>query len=174
MDAISGAVQNVERVVQRLEGVPSILEARMSRVLARCGLELQGIVKDEFLSGQVLKVRTGWLKSSITTQQETTGEAIEQTVGIHMPRPSTVPKGGHPRIYGAAHEYGFSGVVTMRSALKGIRPRNARGHFTPFPTRTLNIPERSFLRAALAAYAPTFEAEVGKELAAATAEMSDA
>jgi hypothetical protein len=171
MAGISGAVRNVEPVVEKIRSLPEDIEERARRVLALLGLELQGIVKDQYLSGQALNVRTSWLKSSITTQQHDDGTSITQTVGVHMPRPASPPKGGHPRIYGEAHEYGFEGIVTVSEHLR-MQTMIFGRQVEPFPVFVpshdvmLDLPEKSFLRAALR----EFEAHAREEIAKAVGE----
>jgi phage gpG-like protein len=132
-------------LVARLDAMPGRVHDGLARAVARLGLELQRKVQSEKLSGQVLKVRTGSLRSSINMQIEDTTEAVEASVGTNV-------------FYGKIQEYGVA-----RTWL--IEARNAKSlAFTIGGTKFFRrrvthppLPERSFLRSALAEMAPAIE-----------------
>jgi phage gpG-like protein len=140
------------RLVARLDAMPERLRDGVARAVTRLGFELQRKVQADKLSGQVLRVRTGSLRSSINTQVSKTAEEISATVGTNI-------------AYGRVHEYGFEGTQSVRAHVRRItqvfgRPiapatQNVRAH-----TRHVRLPERSFLRSALAEMAPVIEAEL--------------
>lgn len=76
------------------------------------------------MSGQVLGVVTGRLRKSIFGRVRVEGDKILGEVGTNVK-------------YGAAHEYGFKGLV-FKTSSNGVR----------FVSR-MNLPERSFVRSAL-------------------------
>jgi phage gpG-like protein len=139
-------------VLLRLPGFAPRLHARLVNITRRLAIMLQGYVKEEKLSGQVLHVRTGNLRRSIN--QRVDEDRVIGYVGTNVP-------------YGRVHEFGFSGNVTVREHLRQAR---ASGHWSHGSekgskwvrgkkigepvlvrehTRRVNLPERSFLRSAL-------------------------
>jgi HK97 gp10 family phage protein len=142
----------------RLDAMPGRVHDGLARAVTRLGRELQGKVQSEKLSGSPLKVRTGTLRSSIDVTVEDTGTKIAAGVGTNV-------------FYGRFQEYGVG-----RSWL--IEARNARslafevGGKTIFRRRVTHppMPERSFLRSALAEMAPAIEEELKAAVAAAIRE----
>jgi phage gpG-like protein len=150
-----------DRLVARLEAMPGRLHAGVARAVTRLGLALQRRVQAEKLSGQVLKVRTGSLRSSINTRIENTATAISAVVGTNI-------------AYGRVHEYGFDGTVQVRAHLRQIteafgRPIAPTTVGMRAHSRHIRLPERSFLRSALAEMAPRIEAELREAVGAAIA-----
>lgn len=144
------------------------LEAAMGRIT----LQLMRRSVQDKLSGKVLKRRTGTLARSVTQSPRVfaVGQSIVGTVGV---KDITGPGGRAPVKYGAMHEFGFSGTVSVKQHLRQIREegrfklfktsasaqfgvyRKVRGELTGqvatvrAHTRKMKIPERSFLRSAL-------------------------
>lgn len=126
--------------------VPSLTQA-----IGRLVLTLQRNVKADKLSGQVLKVRTGRLRRSINARIEGANtEQVSGTVGTNVS-------------YARAHEYGFTGTVNVRQSLRMQKQAFGRA-ITPVQvtvrahTRQVSLPERSFLRSALAEMQPQITA----------------
>ena len=143
----------------KLRGYPARLATRLQTVMNRLTIQLQARVKEK-LSGEVLHVRTGTLRRSINREVRIQGNLIEGIVGTNVG-------------YGAAHEYGFHGQVSVRahlrrvasrsqfSTVKGKKKLSAQGvAFVREHTMQMNIPERSFLRSALRELAPQFQADI--------------
>jgi phage gpG-like protein len=133
-----------DRLVARLEAMPGRLHDGIARAVTRLGFELQRRVQEK-LSGEVLKVRTGTLRSSINTQITDTPTEVSATVGTNV-------------AYARYHEYGVarSWVIEARNAQV---LRFTIGGQTLFRRRVTHppLPERSFLRSALAEMAPQIE-----------------
>lgn len=106
----------------------------MSRTMMRLVLELTRRVKQDKLTGQALKVRTGRLRRSINGQVTGQGtDTVDGVVGTNV-------------AYARAHEYGFKGTVSVREHLRRTKAGNrvpVKGH-----SRKVDLPERSFLRSA--------------------------
>lgn len=103
--------------------------------LTKASFNLSAHIKDQKLSGQVLKVRSGNLRTSINAKPVIeTADGVEALVGTN-------------KSYGRVHEFGFNGSVSvkahMRKAKDGFKV-NVRAH-----ARQVNLPERSFLRSSL-------------------------
>jgi phage gpG-like protein len=142
-------------LVARLDAMPGRVHDGLARAVARLGFELQRKMQAEKLTGQVLEVRAGSLRSSINTVVEDSGTEVSATVGTNV-------------FYGRVHEYGVA-----RSWL--IEAKNARalkftiGGKTMFRRRVTHppLPERSFLRSALAEMAPAIEEGLREAVTAA-------
>lgn len=155
-----------ESVLALLRGYPNRLTDAMVRVVNRFTLELQARTKEK-LSGEVLHVRTGTLRRSINRKVELRGSNVVGTVGTNVE-------------YAAAHEYGFDGEVTVRAHVRRVASRTLtelRGTrrrmsvqgvaFVKEHTMHMHVPERSFLRSALAELEPGFAPAVRKAAAEA-------
>jgi Bacteriophage HK97-gp10, putative tail-component len=151
-----------EQALERLRALPEAVNSRLLRALTQLGIELQRDVQQDKLSGQVLRSRTGSLKSSIDFR-------IDQSVGAIT---ANVFSGSR---YASVQEYGFAGMVSVRASLRRIREAFGR----PIAEKTISVraydrrmdlPERSFLRAALNDMTPTIRDEVETALAEAVSQ----
>lgn len=125
--------------------------------VGRSALRLQREVKQNRLSGQVLRVRTGNLRRSIHQRVNVSGNVVSGEVNTNVR-------------YGIAHEYGFTGNVNVKASLRQVKqafgkplksPRyvHVRAH-----TRDVKLPERSFLRSALRDLTPKFADDLQKSI----------
>lgn len=140
-------------VAEHLRRVPSRLHDRVLATMQRLGVALKAQV-DLNLSGAVLHRRSGRLAAAQRVAVADDGTQVTVSVGFD---PAEVP-------YGAIQEYGG----TTRAHL--IEAKNAKalaftiGGRLRFAKRVQHpgskIPERSFLRSALAAIAPQAQAEL--------------
>jgi phage gpG-like protein len=102
------------------------VELRKSTV--KLALQLVRHVKEQKLSGQVLKNRTGTLRRSITHKVAETPQEIKGTVGTNVS-------------YARPHEFGYKGQTLITQAF---------GRQLKFPVwKSINLPQRSFLRSSL-------------------------
>jgi hypothetical protein len=138
--------------LDRLRGLPSAVNEGLARAIAKLGIALQSSVRQDKLSGEVLKVRSGGLKSSIDVEIDKSGAGVTATVFSDLD-------------YAAAQEYGFLGTVNVRASLRLIK--QAFGH--PIATKTVSVrahsrqtdlPARSFLQSALDNMAPNISTDV--------------
>jgi phage gpG-like protein len=107
--------------------------------------DCSGTSKQDKLTGQVLNVRTGRLRRSITQRVEEEGGSVVGYVGTNVK-------------YARAHEFGFTGNVTVREHLrrtKGGKEATVRAH-----SRNMHLPERSFLRSALKDLQPAIRQDI--------------
>jgi len=135
---------------------PKIYDSLLSTI-TKLSIQLQAKIKSEKLTGQVLKTRTGTLRRSINYRVDKTPSEIIGRVGI----------GADAAKYGIMHEFGLRGTENVRSHLrtikkvwgKSISPKqiSVRSH-----TRTVNYPERSFMRTALAEMRPIIQSDISK------------
>lgn len=134
-------------IADRLRAMPARVHDRLVATMQRLGVDLKARV-DENLSGAVLHRRSGRLAAAQRVEIDDDGAQVTLSVGFD---PTEVP-------YGAIQEYGG----TTRAHL--IEAKNAKalaftvGGRLRFAKRVQHpgskIPERSFLRSALAAIAP--------------------
>jgi phage gpG-like protein len=139
--ALEVQVSGLLPALQRLNVLPQQLWAALRTTVQRETLELQRHVVEDKLSGQVLNVRTGTLRRSITQVVEEGSTWIRGRVGTNLR-------------YGLAHEFG----ATIQHP--GSRVRTAKAlHWVAagqdvfaMSTRphTIRLPVRSFLRTGLA------------------------
>jgi phage gpG-like protein len=139
----------------RLDAMPGRVHDGLARAVVRLGLALQRKVQEEKLSGQVLKVRTGSLRSSINTAISDTPAAISASVGTNIR-------------YAKAHEYGVDHpwLIAAKSA-RALRFEIGGRVIFRRSVRHPPLPERSFLRSALKEMAPDIDAGLRQAVATA-------
>ena len=147
------------QLLERLRALPDTVNSGIVRGITQLGIELQRDVQQNRLSGQVLRSRTGSLKSSIDLRIDQSGDAISASVFTDSR-------------YAGVQEYGFAGTVSVRASLRRIREAYGR----PIAEKTISVraydrrmdlPERSFLRSALEDMTPTIREGVEAVLAEA-------
>jgi len=147
-----------EQLLERLRALPDAINSGLLRGMTQLGIELQRHVQEDKLSGQVLRSRTGSLKSSIDLRVDQSSGAITASVFSDSR-------------YAGVQEYGFAGTVSVRASLRRIREAFGR----PIAEKTMRVraydrrmdlPERSFLRSALEDMAPAIRDEMEAVLAA--------
>ena len=158
---ISAAVLGDGPALERLRALPDLAATGIARAVAKLGIDLQNHVQQDKLSGQVLSVRSGALRSSIDVATDQGATSITATVYSDLD-------------YAAAQEYGFSGTVNVRASLRQIkeafgRPITSKTIAVGPHSRRMNLPERSFLRSALDDMAPDIGAGVEDALREAIA-----
>jgi phage gpG-like protein len=160
-------------VVAFLGGLAPKAHAAGKEEITRLTLRLLRTVKQEKLSGQVLRNRTGTLRRKVNQRVEVNNLTTTGTVGVKLS-------------YAAAHEFGFQGVVNVRAHLRALKSKDmwamrrgkkigetesgikvyklrmvkqgsgytmVRAH-----SREMKLPERSFLRSALREMEPQIRA----------------
>jgi len=127
----------------RLSGMTARIQTALAQKLTALALKLENHIKADKLSGQVLNVRTGALRRSIFTTVETAPNEVTATVASS----SDVP-------YGRIHEFGGAIDIPEITPVKAqalhfvingkdVFAKRVRAH-------TVHMPERSFMRSALA------------------------
>ena len=130
-----------EHLVPFIRTIGGNVKLELEQSITRLTLRLMRKVKQDKLSGQVLKNRTGTLRRSINQRVEASPNSITGIVGTN-------------KEYAHAHEYGFDGMEPVREHMRTIRQAWGRS-ITPKAitirahTRHMKLPERSFLRSAL-------------------------
>lgn len=130
MISVRARVLGAPEVAARVEGLIPRIRESVAAALNEYGQELSGTIKDDKLSGQVLNVRTGDLRNSITPLEVTQAEVM-----------SGGAAGGAGIVYAAIHEYG--GTITARNApYLRFRTQDGRWH----AVKSVVMPERSYMR----------------------------
>ncbi len=141
-----------QELIARLSALGPQVRGSLSRAVARLGLEMMRRVKAK-LSGPVLKVRTGILRSSVNfSGPRETATGVTGSVGTKVR-------------YAAVHEFGFHGTVSVRAHLRQItqafgRPIAPTSVNVSAHSMRMNLPERSFLRSTLRDMTPEIRAEL--------------
>lgn len=150
---ITGQVTGGSRVSNKLRGVTPAIRSALESRIQRLTISLQRHVVQDKLQGQVLNVRTGRLQRSIQQAMTSTDTDITGVVSTNVS-------------YAAAHEYGYSGTVNVKEHLRTITQAFGKSLKEPVTfsvgahSAKMNMPERSFLRSALADMAEDIQAQI--------------
>lgn len=149
---IKAEVLGAERVSLNFNGAADRLPAVMRGTVQELGLELLEKVKAQKLTGQVLRVKTGRLRRSISMKMS--GNAYFSTASV-----------GTNVVYGRFWELGFNGTESVRAHTRHTSKADVlvRAH-----TRRVNLAARPFLQPALA----EMRARVLERLTAAAGEVA--
>ncbi len=151
-----------EQLLERLRAFPDVINSGLVRVITRLAIDLQRNVQQDKLSGQVLKSRSGSLRSSIDLRIDQGGGAITASIFSDSR-------------YAGVQEYGFGGTVSVRASLRRIteafgRPIAEKTISVRSHVRRMELPERSFLRSALEDMTPAIREAVEAGLAEAVSQ----
>ena len=127
MSMISADIKGDEQVAIRLENLPSNIRAQLKKAMNDAMIDLRGYVAANKLSGQLLKVRTNNLRSSITQRITDDPTSVVGIVGTNVK-------------YAAIHEYGGQ-IKTRLGTGKGKPKVGGKAYIT--------MPEKRFLRGSL-------------------------
>ena len=149
---ITARLVGADAVLAWLRSTPDMAASGLARAITKLGIDLQRKIQEDELTGQILAVRSGSLKSSIDLQIDESGEGISATVSSESE-------------YAHAHEYGFAGTVDIKATLRRItevfgRPISGKTINVRSYRRQMEIPERSFMRSALEDMDPAIRDEV--------------
>jgi len=133
-------IRGTKEVIDNLGKSPQAVRFAMAKV----GALLERAVKIK-LSGEVLKVRTGRLRSSITHEVRDVGGAVELVVGTNV-------------VYARIHEFG--GVILPKRARFLVFEVGGKKVFA----RKVTIPRRPYFEPALDESAPKMAKTFGEEL----------
>lgn len=139
---LSISVTGDREVIRNLKKYPEKVNDALYRKIYALTLELERKVKSEKLSGQVLNVKTGSLRSSVYSRVTRDRDGAEGKVAV----PPDVP-------YGAIHEFG--GVIEIPEITpvkaKALHWIGKDGEMFAKRVRahTITMPERSYLRSSL-------------------------
>lgn len=149
---ITGRVSGDTEVLLLLRSRGIVLRDELRTTVQRQGFRLLRIAKQK-VSGPVLRNRTGTLRRKLNFQFRETADAIAGAIGLKL-------------VYAAIHEYGFDGVVSVKSHLRTITQAFGRPLTNPVAAqvrehaRRMRMPERSYLRSTLRENATQVRAEL--------------
>lgn len=117
------------------------IKAQLRETIEKLCVRLTAKIKEEKLSGQVLKVRTGNLRRSISYRINEQDGSVTGIVGTNVE-------------YAPIHEYGFRGTVNVREHIRNMTqafgiPVAPIAVLVRAHARQVNMPARSFARSAL-------------------------
>lgn len=138
---ITGKVVGADKLTVRFNEMAPRLRERLKLQITREAVALLRYVKEQKLSGQVLRNRTGTLRRKVNYVVRDGVSDVMATVGVKLS-------------YAGIHEYGFDGTETVREHLRTITQAFGRT-IAPVQvtvrefSRHMHMPERSFLRSSL-------------------------
>jgi len=138
---ISAVLTGHEQLIPYVRKIYPNTQAALEESVGQLALKLVRKIREEKLTDQQLKNRTGALRNSISQRIDTSGSRITAVINTRKP-------------YAMAHEFGFTGTVTVKEHMRQIRqafgkpisPVNVR---VRTHTMHMHLPERSFLRSSL-------------------------
>lgn len=149
---IKAWILDSDRVVARLGSQPEVIKGALKESIGRLTLALLVKAKEK-LSDQVLHVRTGRLRRSVTSRLDESGNTVTGVVGTNVS-------------YAARHEYGFTGTENVKQHLRMCKQAFGRPLKNPHEitvkafSRHVNYPAHSFLRSALQELQPEVKREI--------------
>lgn len=157
---ITGYIVGDRELIARMQGVPAAMKAEVDKTVDKLCFELEASVKTQYLTGQVLRVRTDRLRGSITRR------APETRTRVVITDTAAIAYVGTNVSYGAFWEHGFT-----RKIGAGARggPRTLSGnalatYIARHPPGTRQYAARPFLAPALASMKAKIVADLGAAL----------
>lgn len=169
MSFLTCNVIGVEALAGKFNASIPAVQSSVAATMLKAAIMVQRLAKQK-VSGEVLNVVSNKLRTSISAEVVTTGGVIVGIVGSNVK-------------YAAIHEYGFAGKISVSAhvrrsvrQMKSAR-RNKLGNETSGSKlkgkgtgvinvrsfeRTVNYPERSFIRSSLKELTPEIRAMVSK------------
>ena len=160
--SVVAEVLGLPETLKALDRSTEQMKAALRGAITKLTMQLLTRVKEQKLSGQVLNVRTGRLRRSITFDVSEQAGQIVGVVGTNV-------------VYSARFEMGFKGDEQVRAHMRtakmawGKQIKNPHSTQVKAHVRKVNVPERSFLRSALNEMAPQIQAELAAAVEAACA-----
>lgn len=152
---ITAAIVGERELIQQLGIVGSLAKKEMRKTVDLFALKMLARVKLK-LSDDVLRVRTGRLRRSITQKVEEDVYGVTGTVGTNVS-------------YAKFQELGFSGAVNVKEHLRTMKKafgKNIKGGAVTYTvkahSRQVNYPAHSFLASSLAELEPQFKAAIAE------------
>jgi phage gpG-like protein len=156
---IVGTVSGVAQTQDDIEQKGAAIIGSVKQTITRLSMQLASRVKEQKLSGQVLNVRTGRLRRSITFSVNEQDGAVVGLVGTNVEYARPLEFGG--TMDERVREHMRTIKQAWGKALKNPKAVQVRAH-----TRHVVLPERSFLRSALGEMQATIQSEIGKAVEA--------
>lgn len=129
-------------VIARFTAMPDRIRRALLKKVTQLSLQLEGHIKSDKLSGQVLHVRSGKLRASIFSTATQTGDRTE----------GRAASSGDVK-YAAIHEFGGTidiPEITAKGKALAFMMNGKQVFFKKVAAHTVTMPERSFMRSSLA------------------------
>lgn len=147
---ISAAIGGLDGMTARLDALPETVAASLAAEIER----LSGVLRERIerkLSGEVLQQRSGRLAGSISVDIEQSGLTVNATLSSDVP-------------YAASHEYGGTlpahEILPKSGRALAFPWRGQQRFFKRVSLPSVTMPERSFMRSALAEAEPEIRAAI--------------
>lgn len=164
MSGLTIKVRGAREVAAELSGpLTDRIRAEVRGEIGALALDLGSRTVAQQLSGQTLKRRTGNLARSVA-QSPRVVESGTSIVGL----------AGTALQYGIAHEFGFTGTVSVKQHLRLVKKAFGRPLKEPKQvtvgahSRDVKMPAREYLKQTLDALAPTVPDRIGAAVARGT------
>lgn len=157
---ITGYIVGDRELIARMQGVPAAMKAEVDRTVDNLTFQLERTVKQQYLTGQALKVRTDRLRGSITRLAPETRTRVEKGPNFSYGFVGTNVS------YGAFWEHGFSRKVGAgaRGGPRTLSGQALATYFARHPPGTRAYAARPFLAPALASMREKIVSELGAAL----------
>lgn len=157
---ISGYIVGDKALVARIAGAGDVIKAEIDETVQKLGYALQARVQTQMLTGQVLRVRTGRLRSSIAQNAADSRSRFVSTAT------SAIAYVGTNVSYGAAWEHGFSRKVGAgaRGGPRTISGKALDSYIRRHPPGMRQYAARPFLEPALFQMRAQIQNELGAAL----------
>lgn len=158
---ISAYVEGAGEVIAKLDRLSDRMAEELKIAISSMTIQLQKDVKEDFLSGQALNVKTGRLKRSIHQDVQASGSTISGVVSTNV-------------VYAAVHEFGFNKTVQVKDyqrwqTVAWGKPMDPKQVTVKAHSMKMNIPQRPFLVPALKAFEASGKIREGIDAAIAKA-----
>jgi hypothetical protein len=132
---IAARITGAATMVGHLRGVlPAEARTRLRTTIESLGFRLQRLVQADYLSGQVLNVRSGRLRRSINTRLRETPGSVTASVGTSVS-------------YGRFWELGFHGIEHVAAYTRRVSGRDVRGAMEGHTRKRLTAMGLGYVRA---------------------------
>lgn len=129
-----------KELIAKLSAMSAKVGDELFKTVTSLALYMENYVKSNKLAGQVLNHISGRLQSSIHSRVARAAASVIGSVFSAAPMP-----------YAAIHEFGFNGSENVRQHMRSVLFGREVEPFSVGPfTRTMHMPERSFMRSSLA------------------------
>lgn len=157
---ISGYIIGDKALVARIRGAGAVVKAEIDQTVQKLGFALQARVQTQKLTGQVLRVRTGRLRSSISQSAADTRSRFVST------DTTAIAYVGTNVSYGAMWEHGFSRKVGAgaRGGPRTLSGKALDSYIRRHPPGVRAVAARPFLEPALFEMRAQIQTELGAAL----------
>jgi phage gpG-like protein len=148
--SVTGQVVGIEKVERRFLLAGELVPKKVLTAVQALGLDLLRKVKEDFLSGRALNVRSGKLRRGVNEKTTENGGLVSSSVGTNT-------------AYARPWETGFTGTESVRAHTRRMKKRGVAAQVRAH-TRDVTMRARPFLKPALDEMRPRVVAELNEAL----------